>query len=230
MTTQVVSLELDQASKRGLAELRRRTTPAQFQTHLLRFFELESSRVAGSISQNFLAGKRLKIRTGTLAKSVVGRSARVKGSVGMRVGILDGPALRYAGPQEYGTKGFNPSSPYPTIKPTRAKALAIPINSALTKAGVAKYVSPRDYPGGLFFIAAHRGKVIGFLFPKGKKGGPKRQRGGGIAGLGAPPAYLLVRSVDLKPKWYLRDGFRAELPNTSLRLGEAIKRLIVAKT
>ena len=76
----------------------------------------EGSLTAGFISKNYLAGQRLRRITGTLAKSVVGAAETYRGLPAMRVGILTGPALHYAGILEFGTDDMNPASPYHTDK------------------------------------------------------------------------------------------------------------------
>jgi len=98
----------------------------------------------------------LGVRTGTLRRSVISRvESGAKGPL-IRVGVTRGPALKYAGILEHGG----------IIRPVSSKSLAIPTGDALTASGVARYASPRDYPGELSFIPIHRGRVVGILVDK----------------------------------------------------------------
>jgi len=55
-----------------------------------------------------------------------------------------------------------------TIRPKRAKFLAIPIAEGLTAAGVARFASPRDVPDG-FFFTGKSGELF-FGRKRGKRG------------------------------------------------------------
>lgn len=189
-----------------------------------RFFDKQASRGATRIASTQLSGQVLKTRSGNLKKEVIGRGLRVNGVPAMRVGIFRGPALRYAGVQEYGTKGKNPSSPYPTITPKKAKSLAIPLDGgpAVHPSGVAKYDSPRDFPGGLHFVPFRRGVAIGALYPESEIERLK----GGLSLRDLQAAYLLVTKVDIKPHFFLRTGFEKFLPEVSKELGKYLKTLV----
>ena len=187
-----------------------------------KLFNKQSLIAAGHVSRTMLSGQRLKRRTGTLAKSVTGTGLRIDGIPAMRVGIFRGPALKYAGPQELGTKGKNPESPYGTILPKKGKALAIPLGPALTPAGVEKYGGPRNFPGELHFIPFRQsGIAVGALYSDVEY---EVARHFGIRE--AQAAYLLLRKVDLKPKYYLRDGFRNYMPMFAKELNKYLKDIL----
>lgn len=239
---------------------------------LLPIFHIEAQRIAGVITQSLNAGKKgLYVRTGNLKRSIIGRGELIDGAPAMRVGVFSGPSLRYAGVQEHGTKGKNPLSPYPTIRPKRGKALAIPVGPALNASGVPRFVSARQYrsPRGgkigadsLRFVPINRGRLLGVLidpsydaaeelskrrdrFEARKKKSPKAFVVPGVLPENAfgdnnfrPPevadedgtiAYILMRAVDIRPKFFLRDGFTNELPNFSRRLALKVSKLIAPK-
>lgn len=112
--------------------------------------------------KQLVSGKVLKVRSGALRGQI--------GTVGpliftnpfliqMEIGVIPpGPADAYA----------NAILEDRTIRPRRAKYLAIPLPNALTKAGVARYPSPlrdslpRAFPGGTFVRRSRRGNLILF--------------------------------------------------------------------
>lgn len=205
----IVEIELTKESRKLLDEIEKRSKPEVFRKDILGFFDRQASIGADYISDNFLSGQRLGRRTGHLARAIVGRSLRVASVPAMRIGILRGPALSYAGVQEYGTKGKNPNSPYDTIRPRNAKALAIPQEPALTPVGVDRFGGPRGVPFKLRFIPFRgSGVAIGGLFD------PRTipPRNSGLTLESAKMYYLLVKEVDIEPKWYLKDGFDAWMP------------------
>jgi len=134
------------------------------------------------LKDGYLSGNRLGVRSG-----------RLRGSVGMEV-VQDGAGVslevfagraaevNYARIQEHGG----------TIRPTRGKFLAIPVGPARTGAGVTKggWESPRTAPVKLRFQSI-RGGSMGLLVIDGKRK--------------STVAYVLVRSVRIKPKHYMRD-------------------------
>jgi len=176
--------------------------------------------------------KRKKRRTGSLARSIEGRALQIEGAPAIQVGVLRGPAVRYAGIQEFGTKPFNPDSPFPTIKPRNAKALAQPVGEALTSAGVARYPSPRAFPEPLKFIRfgrpRGRNKVIGILV---KEVEYQRAREAAIAegsdvSLGQIDAlYILMLQLDIRPGLFITDGLQSHFP----KLLEAIADVMVER-
>ncbi len=162
---------------------------------ILDLFARESQFAAANIIKTKLSGDPLHRRTGTLARSVVGQAEVFNGVPARRVGILRGPALAYAGIQEFGG----------TIKPVNAKALSIPMEPALTPAGVDRFGGPRNYPGKLRFLPFRRGIAVGKLVDDEEAKALHNP-------YEAEAVYLLLRSVTIKPKHYLRDGFSEYLP------------------
>jgi len=223
---QFIKVELDKRSLAYIQALEKSLGKEALYAQLDRFFAKQSLIAAGHISRNMLSGQRLARRTGQLARSIAGAALRVDGVPAMRVGVFRGPALKYAGVQEFGTKGKNPDSPYPTIRPRSARALAIPqAPEAVTPAGVDRFGGPRGFPGELHFVPFRDSGVsqgaIGGLYSD-------REYDIGIEfGFDrAKVAYLLVAKVDLEPKYYLRDGFRSYLPMLSKELAELLADLV----
>lgn len=206
-----IAIGLDRRSQMILDCLVRELGRDELYRRILEFFARRGQIVAGAITKRLLSGQLLGRRTGALARSITGFSTLVGGLPGMRVGVIRGPSLAYAGVQEYGTKGENPASPFDTIKPKRAKALAVPVNDSLTPAGVPRFGGPREYPGELVFIPILRGAAIGALYDE--RDLMKLPTGASLDD--ARAAYLLLRKVDIKPKHYLRDGFLKEIAQVS---------------
>lgn len=200
-----------------------------------KFFDQQGSLVAGFITTNFLSGQLLGRRTGALARSVIGRSVRLNGVPGLRVGVFRGPALAYARIHAEGG----------TIKPRKAKALAVPVKGgpALTAAGVERYGGPRNFPGGLKFIPFRgSGIAVGALYrPKdlerirgargaGRDSGGKFTSAHSASSLrNVKAAYLLLRRVFVKKKDWLNRGFRDYLPTLGFRLEQFLRDLIESK-
>lgn len=179
-------------------------------------FGVESAKVANYAQRKFLIGQRLRRRTGRLAGSVIGQSFRINGVPAMAVGIFQGPAVQYAAVQEFGTVGKG--GLLPTIRPKRAKALAIPQGKALTPSGIPRYASPRDYPGELKFIPIRSGELVGILVDK-TEAEAAEESGGRAEAL-----FNLVRKVDIAPKHYLRDAMLGRLPAISAALSDRLVR------
>lgn len=209
MSNDIISIEVTQKSLALIASIEKRSRPGQFEKDVLVFLDRQATIGADYISDNMLSNQRLRRRSGNLARSIVGRSLRAAGVPAMRIGVLRGPALRYAGVQEYGTKKYNPDSPYDTIRPKHAKALAIPQEPALTGVGIDRFGGPRGVPFSLTFIPFRgTGVAVGGLFDP----ATLPAKGSGLSLRTAKMYYLLVSKVDIKPKWYLKDGFDAWLP------------------
>lgn len=96
-----------------------------------------------------------------------------------------------------------------TIKPTKSKYLAIPLDAAKTGAGVSRYKSPRDVPGLKFGGYSKAGNPI-------------------LRTVEGQPMYVLVQSVTIKPrlgmfKTWERDATKnVQVLNTAV--GEVLKR------
>lgn len=233
-----------------LREAQRRFTPQEVSRVVLAAMDRRGKLTASDIASSYLTGNPLRRRTGSLARSVLGRSEILDGAPAMRVGVLKGSAAIYAGPQEFGTKGLEPDSPYPTIKPRAPrKALAMPVGETLTPAGVDRYGSPLQYPRPLTFIPWKNGKnAVGGLYEtksleklrkrasKAGKAATRARKRALRAGVQGPPAprpkislreavlaYVLLRKVDLKARRFLRDGFQRGMP---LLLGDVETALL----
>ena len=185
-------------------------------------------------------------RTGNLARSIEGRATLVQGSPGLQVGIFRGPALKYAGIQEFGTKKYNPDSPFDSIRPVRAKALAIPVSRlVLTPAGVPRFTGPRAFPQPLVMIrfkSRSNPNVIGRLvleaelrkardraIARSSQGRDKLGRftdkrvGVHIDWARIQTIYLLLLKSDIRPGAFLLDGLQDYLPTLVRNLGEAFE-------
>jgi hypothetical protein len=151
-----LQIQVSAQGQRLLKELSTRLSETEIFSGLLRFFGREGLKAAGYITKEHLSGQMLRRRTGSLARSVTGLGITRNGAPAMRVGVLRGPALAYAWLQEEGG----------VIKPKKAKALAVPVNEALTPAGVPRKRGPREYKN-LMFVRFRPGRnVIGGLFDK----------------------------------------------------------------
>lgn len=164
--------------------------------------------LAGIVIRDSLSGNVLKRRTGTLARSVVGRAETINGFPAIRVGIFRGPALSYAGILETGG----------VIKPKNAKALAIPVGEAVTPAGVSRFGGPRGYPGELQFVPfRNSGVAVGKLVDP-----SKAVEGQSVGDLEA--LYLLVRQVRIPETRWLSRPVRENLPLVARELAAFLRR------
>jgi len=163
----------------------------------------------------FYSKKLMRTRSGALSQSIVGTAAMVDRQPAVRVGIFRGPALAYAGVQEHGTVGKGGT--YPTIRPKKAKSLAVPTQEggALTPAGLPRYRGPRSFPERLAYIPIHKGKVVGLLVRERDLEAYEDLRQ-------INAVYILMRSVDIEPKHYLRKGMEDSIP----RISKAITRTV----
>lgn len=207
MPPPTISISLTPQAQRELRSIASRFDRKQLFAKLSMLFDKIGARIAGSIVQNSLSGQLLKRRTGNLAQSIVGFSEDVAGVPAIRVGVLRGPALAYAAAQELGA----------TIRPKRAKALAIPTDEAKTPAGVDRYGGPRNYPGDLKFIPfRNSGVAIGGLFAAETLASGLSLRSGRLL-------YVLVREVRIEAKHFLRDGVNQQLPQVAEELARFLR-------
>lgn len=228
--SEVVSIGLDDRSRKVLADFVERSKEDNVFRFVANFLEREGARLAFKISQLVTAGRLgLHRRDGTLARSIVGVGVTYEGAPAFRIGVLSGPALKYAGVQEYGTKGKNPASPYDTIRPRRAKALAMPGPDALTPAGRLK----EAFGGGprarddLKFVPFRRSTVaIGALFTRAELA-RVRDSTGETDFRAAKAAYILLRQTDLPAHHYLRRPTLGEVPHIAARLADALANMLV---
>jgi hypothetical protein len=197
----VFSIGFDERSKGLMAKIRDGLAPQKVIMGIFNLFQRLGGRAAAHVVKKYLSGpttdKTLSRRTGQLAKAVVG-VATLKGGVPMvRLGIFRGPAMKYAYVLEHGG----------VILPKKARSLAMPVNDALTPAGVDKYGSPRNYPGELKFVPSKKGgKVVGFLYDEAEVKAAKKN----WAAL--RPLWVLLTSVRIEGRHYLQNGMRDYLP------------------
>lgn len=199
--------------------------------HVDKVFKRLSPQLASYVRRTQLRNQTLRRRSGDLSKAVEGRTERVDGNPAMSVGVFEGPALVYAGVQEEGTRGKNPESPYPTIRPVNGKALAMPVGKALNTMGLPICPGgPRAWPRPLHFVRFKGGRgAIGGLFDdtlagvKTTKFAPHA-----LSGMNDTLVYVLLAKADIPPHWYLRNGVKDFMPDViraleAMRVDEAPK-------
>lgn len=218
-----VSFTFDRATKRYLKDAERRLGRDDLYEQITRLFNREGLKVAGRISKNYLSGQRVNRRSGNLARSITGQGVRINGVPALQVGIFRGPSLKYAATIELGTKGKNPDSPIPTIRPRSGQALAVPVgDEVLTGAGVDRFGGPRNFPGELYFIPfRNSGVAVGGLYSA-----VQRDIGQQFGLREARAAYLLLTEVDIEPRYFLRDGFQERLPFVAKELSLLLRDLL----
>lgn len=223
MAENAATLDLSKKTKALLKKLTNAGLTAELHEEILKRWGRQAAIIAGQASR--YAGERKKVRSGALRRSIVGVSELYKGVPATRVGILRGPAVRYAGVQEHGTKKYNPSSPYNTITPKKAKALAFaPEGSpAVLPSGVARYSSPREYPGELEFVPFKGGNVIGGLYDKEDL---EAVNSIGTSLKDFQAVYILIRRMDVKPGYFLRDSMKEGIPKLLQIAAEVISQIL----
>lgn len=112
-----------------------------------------------------ISGDVLKVRSGSLRRSVESYVQMVSNALHIVVGSVKGPSSPYAAALNYGN---------PKITPKKGKWLAIPQKPALTPAGVARYKSARQAPVRLFFVKPKGREDTAFLFEVPPKAGSNR--------------------------------------------------------
>ena len=226
-----VSIKLSPETARFLRKVGDTLGAAKLRRELIQFNRKQAQKAAGTVIKTQLSGQALRRRTGTLARSTEGRVDTTAGRLpAMRIGIFRGPATRYAAVQEFGTKGKNPASPIDTIRPVKAKALAIPINDSLTGAGVAKFVSPRSDPRDLVFIPFARNTiVIGALFERDRIRIAQKRALGDLSLRDVKAAYLLMTQVDVAPTFWLSRGVNLYIPTYQEELLDFLEDFIVSE-
>lgn len=231
MTTEGLALLEQLASIKGLS-----SDPLKTATQ--RFFGREAQKAAGHVQRtqfrsqhrqgqkstfNRVESRLRNSRTGTLRRSITGSLSEYEGIPALEVGIFKGPALKYAGPQEYGTRSYNPSSPYKDIEPRSKKFLAIPVGDALTPAGVPRYASMRDFPQPLRVVMfknvsrKRSADVVGLLVVKELFDEFNDALGVGDDFDPDRPEYLNVVAIlatrtAISPGFFLSDGIQDYLP------------------
>lgn len=241
-----LEVSIEERGRRALENLLKVLTPGEIFASIKKLFDRLALVVAGHIIKKYLSGQVLRRRTGALARSIVGRGVYVDGIPAIRCGIFRGPSLRYAGPQEYGTKDISPGSPYPVIKPVKAKALAFPPEGSpvLTPAGVPRIRSPREYKqrfgAELRFVPFRNSRIaIGALYDERDlaKVGRKviRDKSGRFLNgedrrilslKDIRKVYILARQTSLHPRLYLFNGMIDNLPMIALQVVTHLEGLL----
>lgn len=111
MANSRISITLNPKTTRKINKLSEQNR-AKLYAEVVNLFRREAILGSGFITKEYLSGQRLNRITGTLSRSVVGQGGLFKGLPTMRIGVLSGPALRYAAILELGTSDFNPDSPF----------------------------------------------------------------------------------------------------------------------
>lgn len=200
-------------------------------------FQRSALLTAGDITKSIGKGGPLRRRTGNYARSIIGKADLVTSLPAVRVGVFTGPALAYAGIQEFGGE----------IKPKKSRGfLAVPTDDggALTPAGVNRYISARDYPKPLKIqMGRVKGEVggqmingSGALYDEAQYKRAYRKvyetvhvpelRQFALNALLARlrPVYLLLRRVKIKPKFILKRGLERNLPSIVAALEEDLAK------
>lgn len=196
---------------------------------LLRFMNKQAQLAAGHVIRTQIGeGKAINYRSGQLAQGVVGaRNVVVEGIPAARIGVFKGPALRYAGIQEFGTAARNPDSPFGPILPRTAKAMAFaplgsPANPELR--GHRMYDSPRQFPQPLQFLPIRKGPVIGRLVLKEEL---HRVRLGMLDFSAVQTIFLLMSKVELCDTQFLWKGFVDFLPTMAQNVSNFITSTLI---
>lgn len=160
-------------------------------------------QLSTAVVRGLLSGNRLAVRSGRLRNSV-GMEVKATGE-GIELEVWAGrdANVRYAALQEFGG----------VVRPKRGRFLAIPVGPAKTGAGVTKggWESPRTAPVKLRFVPI-RGGTMGRLVMD--------QRGKSTT------AYILVRSVRVKPTHYMRDTQAAAVAAFPDLFADALQRRV----
>ncbi|MCJ7778636.1 MAG: hypothetical protein MUP16_10015 [Sedimentisphaerales bacterium] len=156
---------------------------------------------AGNVVKNYLTGQALKSRTGLLRKSVDGWPVDdTEAIVGVRPNTVTDKYAWLLGEESK------------TIVPRNAKFLCIPIGENLTGAGVARFSSPRQVPGGFF---VNKGGRLLFGYKAGKTSRAKFR-----------PLFVLVKSVFVQGSGALADGVLESQDEMTDILQEEIEKVI----
>jgi hypothetical protein len=203
-------IEVD-ARSREVVEFARRF-PERFSRALLPAVTDAVEHLKGVVTAEQFGGDPLNTVTGNLRKSVASRVRRVGDTIVAEIGVLTGPATRYARIQEEGG----------TIRAKAGKALAIPLDAARTRGRVPKYRGPKDprvekdYPGGTFMLKrpGRAPLIMGLKYVAG--GGKRRSR--------PVPLFALVKSVILPATRWLSEGVLKGLDVWELAFARRMER------
>lgn len=163
----------------------------------------------------------VRSRTGLLFGSFQKEIRRAGGLGGLRMRMFSA-GVKYADIQEHGG----------IVRPKKGKFLAIPQSPVKTPAGVARYRSPRDYPGPTFVMRDKKGRL--WIAGKVRSGaadnrfvGPL-QRGKGKRREEIRFLWLLVKSVRIKGRLGWFDTWRGAANQRRDMLAAAAGRALKA--
>ena len=217
-------LEIDTNGKAlaALTKAARAFDPREVKAKMRKIMEVEVIRLRDHIRKTQLNDFSSR-SSGRLSRSLEGRVRDVGGILEVSVGVFKGAAMAYAGVQDQGTKSMNSRSPYPkrgsSITSNRPKpsALAIPTDAAFRANGQLR--SRRD----LVYVPKRKktGNTVGFLV--------KPIKGMALSLSDATIFYILVKKVDIKPRFYLSKGLRSYMPRLTRNLEAAIVKHLGAE-
>jgi hypothetical protein len=175
-------------------------------------FAAETQVLASYIRKRHLAGgtteTRLRVRTGRLRASTVPIPIR-RTPTSITGGVQFGTV--------YARTHVGPKGQITTIRPVRAKWLTIPLEAAMTKAGVARGAARSGMWGETFVARSRKGNLILF----GKRVIQKGSRSGETTGK-IQPLFLLKKEVKIKARVHPEDifaYFRPRLVQQLMRAG-----------
>ena len=193
----------DDLTPAEFAALLRATVESGRLAEVVRVSMVETGQVATAKAKLALAsgGRGPDTRSGALRNSI--RHTVDKGPTGPEMslsagGRFGGNDVRYARIHELGG----------TIRPKRAKSLAIPLPAARTGAGVSGRPGPRDFPD-LQFMPSKNPRNVGILATP--------------AGV---PMFVLRRSVTIPARPYLKPSMDQAVQGFRARLGSAMARAL----
>lgn len=141
--------------------------------------------------------KSLARRTGTLARSF---AKTVAGSELNELNLMIFTDVKYAPIHQFGG----------TIRPKKGKYLAIPLGAAKTRAGVARWTSPRDVPDLKYGGRSAAGNIL-------------------LRTVDGTPMFVLVRQVTIKPRLGMFETWDKEFPGyvevLNTKVGEVLRRI-----
>ena len=180
-------LDVTVSTNAAAVSVRYDKAPTLVGTTIVRVLRRIGAGLVRYIAREKLSGQTLTPRTGTLRRALFWKIFVAERDAVLVVGA-DAKKAAYAGVQEFGG----------TIKPVRAKHLAIPLEAARTAKGVAR-MTAREFmarPEQLGFEHAFVNKRRTAIM------GVRRSRGGRVA----EPVFALKTSVTIPARSYVRAG------------------------
>lgn len=208
-------LDLSISTNAAAVSVRYDRAPTLVGTTIVRVLRRIGAGLVRHIAREKLSGQTLTPRTGNLRRALFWKIFLADRDAVLVVGA-DAKKAAYAGIQEFGG----------TIRPTRAKHLAIPLDAARTAKGVAR-LSAREFmarPEQLGFEHAFVNKRRTAIMGVRRSGGERV----------AEPVFALKSSVTIPERSYVRASVRERrdwiLAELGLHTGEAIQAAIDGET